>query len=176
VDLATIGTLTDTELFAALLHAGELHAQTEKSFMLARVLIEAAEVAEAENHDHTSGVLRLKALHLLLHTALRGDVYEWPEFAPNIDLLLQRLPRPELPVHTQALLMQHFERTGQFAKAEDALHAMLEHFSDNPPLRQMAISFYQRLLAQTDAALEAGNLPREEVQAALAELHRPSRG
>ena len=174
-DLATICTLTDTELLARLLQTGEFQAQSEKSFMLARILIEAAEVADAEHHNTESQALRLKALHLLLHTSLRGEVYEWPEFVPAIDLLLQRFDRTQLPIHTQALLMQHFERTGQFAKAEDALHAMLEAAPDNPQLRELATSFYHRLLAQSDTALEDGNLPRNEVEAGLEQLGHPSR-
>lgn len=169
-DLATICTLTDTELLAGLLQTGEFQAQSEKSFMLARVLIEAAEVADAENRNIESQALRLKALHLLLHTSLRGEVYEWPEFVPAIDLVLQRFDQAQLPIHTQALLMQYFERTGQFAKAEDALHAMLEVAADNPQLRELAASFYHRLLAQSDTALEDGNLPRNEVQAGLEQL------
>jgi hypothetical protein len=31
-----------------------------------------------------------------------------------------------LPLRTLALLMQHYERTGEFAKAEDELFAMLD--------------------------------------------------
>src|SRR4051812_13651901 len=104
-DLATITTLTDTELLARLLQTGDFQAQTEKTFMLARVLIEAAEMAEAKSRESISRALRLKALHLLLHASLRGEVFEWPEFVPNIDLLLQRFSRAELPIHTQALLM-----------------------------------------------------------------------
>jgi hypothetical protein len=169
-DLATICTLTDTELLARLLQTGEFQAQSEKSFMLARVVIEAAEVADAENRNLQSQALRLKALHLLLHTSLRGEVYEWPEFVPAIDLVLQRLDRAQLPIHTQALLMQYFERTGQFAKAEDALHAMLEVAAPNPQLRELAVSFYHRLLVQSDTALEDGNLPRSEIETALKEI------
>jgi hypothetical protein len=169
-DLATIVTLTDTELLGSLLQTGDFQAQTEKAFILARVLIEAAEVADAENREESSRAFRLKALHLVLHTALRTEVFEWPEFVPTIDLLLQRFVRAQLPVHTQALLMQHFERTGQFAKAEDALYVLLELAPDNPALRELGISFYHRLLDQPDAALESGELPRSEVEFGLAEI------
>jgi hypothetical protein len=169
-DLATICTLTDTDLLSHLLQTGDFQAQTEKTFMLARVLIDAADVAEAENRETRAIELRLKALHLLLQSSLRGEVYEWPEFVPTIDLHLQRFDRAQLPIHTQALLMQHFERTGQFGKAEDALCSMLDAAPENPPLHQLATSFYHRLLAQSDIALDAGNLPRDEVEAALNQL------
>lgn len=169
-DLESIAALTDTELLSALLQSGEFQAQSEKSLMLARVLIDAAEVSDAEHRTTTGDALRLKALHLLLHTALRDEVYEWPEFVPPIDFVLQAFNRASLPAHTQALLMQHFERIGQFAKAEDALHAMLELLPENSALLQLGISFYQRLLAQNDVSLETGNLPRSEVETGLKEL------
>jgi len=179
-DLATLGTLTDTELLARLLQTGEFQALREKTLMLARVLIEAAETADAENRegesaDLRSGTqignnLRLKALHLLLKTVLNGDIFEWPEFVPNIDLLLLKFAGAELPVQTHALLMQHFERSGQFARAEDALFAMLESEPEDPSLPQWGISFYRRMLDQSDSALEAGDLPRGEVQTGLGQM------
>jgi hypothetical protein len=115
--------------------------------------------------------LRLKALHVLLQTALRSEDAEWPEFVPPIDVLADNL-KEALPVQTHGLLMQHFERSGQFAKAEDSFHAALEQFPDSPALRQLGVSFYQRLLAKSDSALEAGNLPRAEVEAGLEQLRQ----
>jgi len=68
------------------------------------------------------------------------------------------------------MLMQHYERTGEFAKAEDALFAMLEAEPKNPRLIKFGIAFYRRLELQNDASLETGNLPRAEVEAGLADL------
>ena len=36
------------------------------------------------------------------------------------------------------MLMQHYERTGEFAKAEDALFAMLDAQPDNPAIVESA--------------------------------------
>jgi hypothetical protein len=76
-----------------------------------------------------------------------------------------------LPLETQARLMQHYERTGEFAKAEDALFQMLEMEPENAPLLELGISFYRRLESQSDARLNDGNLPRAEVEAGLADLN-----
>jgi hypothetical protein len=76
----------------------------------------------------------------------------------------------DVQAHTHILLMQYFERTGQFARAEDALHNILELQPGEPVLQQLGISFYHRVLAQNDAALLTGALPRAEVQAGLDEL------
>ena len=83
------------------------------------------------------------------------------------DYILRETP---LPTRTQALLMQHYEHTGQFAKAEDALFTMLEAEPENDAIAEFGIVFYQRLLAQTDAVLNGANLPRAEVAEGLKEL------
>jgi hypothetical protein len=66
--------------------------------------------------------------------------------------------------------MEHYERTGQFGKAEDALFAILEGGVDGELAVNFGISFYERLLGQSDARLSEGNLPRSEVEAGLQEL------
>jgi len=68
------------------------------------------------------------------------------------------------------MLMQHYERSGQFAKAEDALFAMLEDEPRHPRILEFGIAFYQRLEGRSDASLDAGELPRPEVEAGLTEL------
>ena len=68
--------------------------------------------------------------------------------------------------------MQHYERTGEFANVEDALFAMLDAEPDNQAIVEFGITFFQRLLAQSDAALNEANLPRAEVEEGLKELQR----
>jgi hypothetical protein len=92
-----------------------------------------------------------------------------------VESFVQVLQDTPLPLNTQARLMQHFERLGEFSKAEDALFAMLEAEPREPKLLEFGIGFYARLGAQSDAALSAGNLPRAELQAGLAELERRRR-
>ena len=47
---------------------------------------------------------------------------------------------------------------------------MLEAEPDNDALVRFGIAFYQRLLLQSDAALNAAGLPQAEVKEGLAEL------
>jgi hypothetical protein len=164
-DLEALCTLSETEILARLLRSGEIHAQRERTFMLARVLIERAELEEGERGQQ----LRVKALNLILDSALRSEHAEWPSFVPAIEVLAEDL-KPVLPVQTHALLMQYCERSGQFAKAEDSFYGAMELFPDSPALRQLGISFYQRLLTKSDTELESGNLPRIEVEAGLQQL------
>ena len=89
-------------------------------------------------------------------------------------MLVAALRSTPLPVRTHAMLMQHYERTGEFAKAEDALFAMLDAEPDNHAIAEFGITFYQRLLAQSDVTLNAAGLPRAEVEDGLKQLQSRS--
>ena len=101
-----------------------MHAVREKIFFLTTLLKEAGDIAAAEGRAAESRACYLKGLHLLLDSLARGDAFEQPEFVPKVDLFVGALD--EMPAHTSAVLMEHYERTGQFGKAEDALYAILE--------------------------------------------------
>ena len=164
--------LSETELLARLMQEGPTQVVRDKTLMLTTLLAEAGDVAAAQGRPEQSRECYLKALHLLLDTLGRGEVSEWPEFVPKVEGLVTTLDAP-LPLRTHALLMQHYERTGEFAKAEDALFALLDAEPDNDAIVEFGIAFYERLLRQSDQALDAANLPRAEVEEGLKELqHR----
>lgn len=70
------------------------------------------------------------------------------------------------------MLMQHCERTGEFAKAEDALFVMFDAEPDSDAIVEFGITFYQRLLTHVDGTLNEADLPRVEVEEGLKELQR----
>jgi hypothetical protein len=176
-DLRSVCELSDSELLGRLLQTGEFQSYREKSFMLVRVLMEAAEVADSSGVPDSGHArcFRLKALHLLLSTVLRGEIDEWPEFVPKLDVLLTSLGADSLSVESQLLLMQYFERSGQFAKAEDALFRILDLAGGNAAAKELGISFYHRVLDKVDGVLDSGGLPREEVESALNRLQKESK-
>jgi hypothetical protein len=114
-------------------------------------------------------------LNLLLETLARAEVSDFPDFVPKVEAFVEALRDAPLPLSTQVRLMQHYERLGEFGKAEDALFAMLEAEPHEPKLVEFGISFYRRLGSHSDATLSAGHLPRAELQAGLAELARRRR-
>jgi len=175
-DARVVARLSENELLARLMQDGPTHALREKTFILITLLKEAGDVATATDRTEESHDCYLKALHLLLDTLGRGEIFECPQFVPKVEMLRESLAAAPLPARTHALLMQHYERTGEFAKAEDALHAMLEAEPDNDAIAEFGVTFYQRLLTQSDAALNEANLPRGEVEEGLKELqHRRKR-
>ncbi len=162
--------LSQTELVARLIRGEPTQVVHTKTLLLVTLLQEAGDLATRLERPEEARACYLKGLHLLLYALAAEEVHEMPDFVPRIEVFVTRLQPSPLPLETSALLMQHYERTGEFAKAEDALFAMLEGEPDNPRLLQFGISFYRRLEGRSDASLEAGNLPRAEVEAGLADL------
>jgi hypothetical protein len=168
IDSHALLKLSETELLARLIETEPLHAVREKMFFLTTLLKEAGDIAATEGRLDDSRACYLKGLHLLLDSLARGDAFEQPEFVPKVDLFVAALD--DLPAQTSALLMEHYERTGQFGKAEDALFSILDGDVDNDLALNFGISFYERLLGKSDAQLADGNLPLAEVEASLQEL------
>ena len=162
--------LSETELLALLTLDGPTQMVREKALILVALLQEAGRLRVAQGREREGEACWLKALNLLLAVSFQDTDLEFPEFVPKIDLLRDQLGEAELPLQTLAALWRHYERTGEFARAEDALANLREAEPDNSALRDEARAFYERLLRESDGALAAGNLPRAEVEAGLAEL------
>jgi Family of unknown function (DUF6483) len=161
--------LSETELLARVIQGEPSMAVREKTLLLTTLLKEAGDLATAQDRTEEGRALYLKGLHLLLETLGRSEVFECPDFVPKVETFVAALSGAPLPLPTQAQLMQHYERNGEFGKAEDALYGMLEAAPDHPGIVSFGIAFYQRLQGQSDAKLEEGNLPRPELEAALGE-------
>jgi hypothetical protein len=162
--------LSDTELLARLIKGEPTQAVPEKTLMLATLFKEVGDLASAQSGLAEGRLLFLKSLHLLLDTIARDEPLDWPDFVPRVEALVAAVQDSPLPLETEARLMAHYERVGEFAKAEDCLFAMLGLEPSNPRLLEFGIGFYERLQRQSDATLLAGNLPRAEVEAGLTEL------
>jgi hypothetical protein len=162
--------MSETELLARLIQGESAHVVEANAFMLATLLKTQGDLIAGQGRLEEGRQYYLKGLHLLLDTFGRSEITERPDFVPTVEAFLAGLRDAPLPVPTNAMLMQHYERTGEFAKAEDALFAMADAAPDNTGLLEFGRQFYQRLLRKSDDALTAGNLPRAEANAGLAEL------
>jgi len=170
-DAATVARLSEDDLRVRLMREGPTQLVREKTLMLATLFKEAGDAAAAEGKLDEGRDCHLKSLHLLLGELQEDDIFECPAFVPKIEALVAALRTSDtpLPFRTCAMLMQHYERAGEFARAEDALFAMLDAEPDNPRVVDFGIAFYYRLLAQTDDALSVAGLPRAEVEDGLKE-------
>ncbi len=67
-------------------------------------------------------------------------------------------------------LISYQEKLGNFADAEDSLWKALDVAGKDPRIVLRGLAFYETCRKQADPRLEAGNLPREEVDAGLKEI------
>lgn len=171
LDSDSVLRLSETELLAKLIQMDGGQGVREKMLFLTTLLKETGDMSVSQDCLEDGRACYLKGLHLLLDSLARGEIYDLPEFVPKVEEFVVALADSELPLTTSALLMEHYERTGQFAKAEDALYAILDAEPGNLPAVDFGISFYERLQRQSDVRLEEGNLPRSEVEAGLRELN-----
>jgi len=171
MDAQGVAQMSKTELLAHIVRGEPTLAVREKTLILATLLKEAGDVLTEQGRHDDSRMSYLKGLHLVLDTLGRGEVFECPQFVPKVEEFVIALGDTPLPLETEARLMQHYEQTGEFGKAEDALFAMLDVEPENGPLLELGISFYRRLEGQSDVQLIDGNLPRAEVEAGLTELN-----
>jgi hypothetical protein len=163
--------MSDTELFARLIQGGPTHVAENKVFMLAALFKATGDIMAGQGRTEESRQHYLKGLHLLLDTLDRTAIGGRPDFAPAVEAFLTGLSDSPLPTKTNALLMRHYERAGEFAKAEDALFAIAAAEPPGAELLEFGAAFYERLLSRSDAVLIAGNLSRAEAQAGRADFH-----
>ncbi len=80
--------------------------------------------------------------------------------------------QPVLGVYlvSQINLISYNEKLGEFADAEDCLWKAIEVAGNEPQILRRGLVFYETLRKQTDARLEAGNLPRDEVDEGYEEI------
>lgn len=169
-DATTARILSETELVSRLMEGASTQLTRHKTFMLATLFKQAGDVAFGRGQPGAARAFYLKGLHLLLLTLREREPGEVPEFVPAIEAFLKTLEGEPLPVQTSALLMQFYEQSGQFAHLEDTLFSLLDLEPDNVDFLNLGVEVYRRLQSQSDEALEAGGLPREEVASGLAEL------
>ena len=172
VDGPEVLRMSETELLARLIQGEPTLLVESKAFMLATLLKTSGDLLAGQGRLVASHEYYLKGLQLLLDTFGRNEITERPDFVPAVEAFLTGLRDAPLPLPTNAMLMRHYERIGEFARAEDALFAMVDSEPANVELLDFGAAFCRRLLGLSDDALAAGNLPRAEVQAGLAELDR----
>jgi hypothetical protein len=127
------------------------------------LLREAAEIVSEERPEEAREIY-LRALRLLLEVLAQENPAQFPEFVPTVETILTALQAEPLPPQTLALLMRHYEESGQYAKAEDALFSLLDTMGADSEIIGFGRAFYERILRRSDAALLAGNLPRKEAE------------
>src|SRR5437588_2842362 len=163
-----IHSASEETLLAMLTSLGALN--TEKCWLLATLLKAEGEIYEEQGNDDESYYCYLKSLNLFLDVLLLDDKISDVDNVPELEGLLYKLHDYELPTKTELKLLQYYENTGRFAKAENLLFEMLNTDTPDKAVIERGIAFYSRLKKKSDMVLSAGNFSRVEAEEGLARL------
>lgn len=144
--------------------------ERDRRVALATLLREAGDIYTRQDRDNLAYAAYLQALNLLLDVIHDAPDSTLPPSTPTIAELDTALRPYNLPLNTGRALIDYYEQAGAFANAEDTLFALRLAEPNNVELAQLGRAFYARLLRRSDDELIAGNLPRDEVEAGLAEF------
>lgn len=139
-------------------------------------LLEVAEkmAARGEKHALPQAAQACQRLSVQLFEAGEHErALDWGRKAEELsEEAFNTLGQDVLPIYvvSQINLISYFERMGRFADAEDALWKALEVSGNDPEIVRRGKAFYENCRKHADNKLEAGDLPREEVEEGLAEL------
>ncbi len=160
-----IRSLSDEDLVKVLTTNGVL--ETDHLQAIALLLKQEALIYEELGREDETFAANVKALQLFLRLALADAEPTLAEPREQIGELLETLRPYELPISVKRLLMDWHMAEGQYDLAENMLYELL---SDQAIWSEEAAGIYKRLLLLTDEELEAGGLPRDEVEQGLASL------
>lgn len=137
------------------------------------LLKEKAEILDEMGKESETAGLYTKSLRLMTEHIDGIEELDGKKGIATVDAVVDKLREYELPPDLKRRLVEYFEYSGRYDKSEDLIFEIVEDDSSFVP---EGISFYERLLAKSDAELENGRLPRGEVEDSLNELQRKRRG
>jgi hypothetical protein len=130
----------------------------------AELLREQGEIDAARGRPDAGYDCDHKALSLFLDACLANPDIS-ADYAAKIDRLTARVAAYPLPPTVQRKLFAYYEQSGDYGRAENIIHHLLE--DGDPQAWERGAAFYARLTAKSDAELDAGGLPREELEEGL---------
>ena len=163
-----INSLSDETLIATISPLGVLN--IDACLWIASLLKAEGEIYEEDLGKSSESYYRYqKSLALFLEAVLHEHIPTDADLYTDIKQLLKKLEDYELPTPLKSKLFAYYELIGQYARAEDTLFDLLEG-GNNREMVEPGRAFYTRLLAKSDADLQAGNLTREEVEEGMEQL------
>ena len=166
--------LLPSEFLFDKLRSGE-YLELSKGYSLAILLREDAinYGNKGETIEHYQRMLR--SLKVFLAIARENPLTPDQYALYDMDAVLDQMDQYELPLDLKFDLFHHYEDDGEYARAEDLLHEVIDDSDQNKDVIDEGVKFYEWLLTRSDEELDAGNLPRSEVVESLSLLKSLSR-
>jgi hypothetical protein len=150
----------------------------ETAVFMTGIFYQEGEIHALQDDDDGADFRFLRALQLQLAVLNTHPDMPMPEVVPSVQAMQARLAENDvlLPTETNQALLAYYEIVGDFSAAEDVLYDWLDAEPGSSPVIEAGIAFYENLLLKPDEELEAGNLPRDEVETGLADLLQEADG
>jgi Family of unknown function (DUF6483) len=162
LDLDTLLKLDDATLLG-MFAGGDRTRTAGNAFVAAQFLLQRAKAEPTLGRVARRKALLLYAEALALESSLRSK-----DYLAEFEALLSEVEVTDRTAHVLRQAARAMEALGHYARAENYHFHLQDSHVDNAA--DGAREFYRRLLELPDHELEAGGLPREEIQTALAEL------
>lgn len=167
MDLRMLTSLSDTE-FIRLLSLGERF-EVEKCVVTAELLGLIGKVRERQGDEDGKYSSYSTSLSLFLELLFRESETLPKEYFDEIDMLIGKLSSYVLSSDLLQKLFRFYGIVCRYDAAENVLFDLVER---DAAFGAEGVKFYERLRKETDEELEKGKLPRNEIEAGLAELLR----
>lgn len=167
ISLGLLKSLSEKDLIHLL--SNENGRDSEKLLVAARVLKEDGDWTKADQGPDQAYPSYHKALRLNLEAHHNGANANILPYHEQVDALLAELKPYVLEEETLAEICRYLETEKRFAEAEDYYGEWLDRADDRDAFEH-AERFYRRLMEREDDELDAGGLPREEVEEGLSWL------
>ena len=169
VHMATAVFMTKSTFHASVEEYEEADEAMERSLELGEEAVEADNAAMLG--QMTQGCQQLSVM--LFQNEQYDRALKWGRNAEELaERAFEKLGQEVVPVYvvSQINLISYNEKLGHYAEAEDSLWKALELVGNDPRLLRRGRDFYEACRKLADSKLEAGNLPREEVNAGRQEV------
>ena len=148
--------------------------QAETAMLRSMELVETLGANPQNRGLHAQAAQGCQQLSVLyFHAAQYDEALEWGRRAEKLsERAYNDLGEPALPIYvtSQINLISYYEKAGAFADAVECLFKAFEVVGNHPQNLIRGKAFYEECRKQADNRLEAGDLPRDEVEDGYREI------
>lgn len=153
--------MSNDNLIDILKVGGEI--EKDKAIIISKLLEQRAHILGIQGKDNESFYIYIKALNLFIEAFLCDKDTDLDRYFQDIPNIIEKTSGYVLSEETLKRIINYYKEVGDFASAEDYLYELFDVTGKDEGSITFAKEFYDSLLKLDDAALEKGNLSREEI-------------
>ena len=151
VDFNMLDYISDADLMSLFKADDPLNAG--RFIVIAELLKEEGDIYLELDKENESFRCYLKSLVLYCPAIKFNEILNPDDYLEKVDILIQKLSNYEISWNAKNSLINYFEISGKYSKAEDLIFELAE--AGDEQVISNGISFYNRLLLKTDEEIES---------------------